>query len=163
IARAVVRGMPLTHRVVSVTGGGVAQPKNILAPVGAAIGELIEFCGGLTGRAARVVAGGPMMGFAVGDLETPITKGTSGITVLTDSDVRRSEQTACLRCGRCVDVCPLGLVPTKIALAARYADWQTARRYYITACMECGCCAYTCPAAIPLVQLIRMGKARMPR
>jgi electron transport complex protein RnfC len=163
IARAVVRGKPLTHRVVAVTGPGVKQPKNILAPVGVSYGELIDFCGGLTDDAARVIAGGPMMGFTLGDLATPVTKGTSGVTVLTEREVRHGAETACVRCGRCVDACPLSLVPTKIALAARHGDWEQAKRYYITACMECGCCAYTCPASLPLVQMIRLGKAQMPR
>jgi len=163
IARAVVRGKPLTHRVVSVTGEGINRPKNLLVPVGASYGELIAFCGGLAASAGRVIAGGPMMGFALADLDVPVTKGTSGVVVLTEEQLRRAEQTACLRCGRCVDVCPLGLVPTKIALAARHQDWETARRYYLTACCECGCCAYVCPANIPLVQLIRTGKATMPK
>jgi electron transport complex protein RnfC len=163
MARAVVRGKPLTHRVVTVSGAGIAQPKNLLAPVGITYGELIGYCGGLTDDAARVVAGGPMMGFSLGNLDSPTTKGTSGITVLTRADVARADETSCVRCGRCVDVCPLNLVPTRIALAARHHDWALAKRYYITACMECGCCGYTCPASIPLVQLIRMGKAQMPR
>ncbi len=161
IARAVLRGKALTHRVVSVTGAGIAQPRNVLAPVGAPIQDLIAFCGGLKPEAARVIAGGPMMGFTLGSLDTPVTKGTSGIVVLTADDLRRSEETTCVRCGRCVDVCPLNLVPTRIALAARNKDWDTARRYHMQACMECGCCAYGCPAGLPLVQLIRMGKAQM--
>ncbi|MBT4503610.1 MAG: 4Fe-4S dicluster domain-containing protein, partial [Gemmatimonadetes bacterium] len=110
-----------------------------------------------------VVSGGPMMGFALGDLSAPVTKGTSGITVLTAADVRQAEEQACVRCGRCVDVCPLNLVPTKIALAARHRDHELAQRYHIMACMECGCCAYNCPSRIPLVQLIRVGKAQLPR
>jgi len=163
IARAVLRGKPLTHRVVSVTGAGVAQPKNLLVPIGTAYRELIDTCGGLTDAAARVVSGGPMMGYAVGDLSVPVTKGTSGVVVLTGRDVRRAEETNCVRCGRCVDVCPLNLVPTKMALAARREDWDLARRYFIAACCECGCCSYVCPAGIPLAQLIRTGKNRMPR
>ncbi|MFW6065916.1 MAG: electron transport complex subunit RsxC [Planctomycetota bacterium] len=163
VARAVLRGKPLTHRVVTVTGAGIKRPANVLTPIGASYADLIEHCGGLTDDAARVVSGGPMMGFAVGDLEAPLTKGAGGITVLTHEDVRRAEETQCIRCGRCVDVCPLHLVPTKMALAARNKDWEQARRYYLTACCECGCCAYVCPAAIPLVQLMRAGKAEMPR
>jgi len=163
IARAVLRGKPLTHRVVTVSGSGIAGPKNLLVPIGIRYGDLIAFCGGLTDDAARVIAGGPMMGFALGDLDTPVTKGTSGLTVLTGREVRRADETSCIRCGRCADVCPLNLVPTKIALSARHQDWELARRYYITACCECGCCAYVCPAGIPLTQLIRMGKAQMPR
>ena len=158
LAGAVLRDKPLTHRVVSVTGDGIAQPKNILAPVGAMISELIAFCGGLKPNAARVIAGGPMMGFALNSLDVPVTKGTSGIVILTKEDVRRSEETSCVRCGRCVDVCPLRLVPTKLALASRHQDWETARMYHLRVCCECGCCAYVCPAGISLVQLIRMGK-----
>jgi len=163
IARAILRGKPLTHRVVTVSGSGIAQPKNLLVPIGIRYGELIEFCGGLKDGATRVIAGGPMMGFALGDLDAPVTKGTSGLTVLTGEETRRADETSCIRCGRCVDVCPLNLVPSKIALAARHEDWELAKRYYITACCECGCCAYVCPAGIPLTQLIRMGKAQMPR
>lgn len=162
VARAVLRGKPLTHRIVTVSGAGITNPKNLLAPVGISYGELIEYCGGLKSDAARVISGGPMMGFTVGDLTTPITKGTSGITVLTHDEVRRADETTCVRCGRCVDVCPLNLVPTKIAMAGRYEDWDMARRYHLKACMECGCCGYVCPASIALVQLIRTAKAKIP-
>ena len=122
--------------------------------------SLIAFSGGLRPDAARVVAGGPMMGFAVANLKTPVTKATSAITVLTAADLEQSAQTPCIRCGRCVDVCPMRLVPTKLALASRAGNWQVVRRYHVEACMECGCCAHVCPARLPLVQLIRMGKAR---
>ncbi len=161
IARAVLRGKPLTHRVVSVTGAGIREPKNLLAPIGISYQELIDFCGGLNAGAARIVSGGPMMGFAFANLDAPITKGTSGVTVLTESDVRKAEETACIRCGRCVDACPMGLVPTKIALASRAQDVDLAQRYHILGCFECGCCTFTCPASIPLVQLIRTGKAQV--
>ncbi|NLF33139.1 MAG: electron transport complex subunit RsxC [Planctomycetes bacterium] len=163
IARAVLRGKPLTHRIVTVSGRGVHRPCNLLAPVGVSHGALIAAAGGLTDQAVRVISGGPMMGFAISNLDTPITKGTSGITVLTGQDVQAEEETPCVRCGRCVDVCPLHLVPTRLALASRNKDWNLARRYYLTACMECGSCSYVCPARIPLVQLIRAGKATMPR
>ncbi len=161
IARAVLRGKPLTHRVVSVTGAGIRHPKNLLAPVGISYRELIDFCGGLNANAARIVSGGPMMGFAFANLDAPITKGTSGVTVLTAADVRKAEETACIRCGRCVDACPMGLVPTKIALASRAKDVDLTQRYHIMGCFECGCCTFTCPASIPLVQLIRTGKAQV--
>jgi len=163
LARAVVRNGSLTHRVVSVTGAGVARPKNILSPLGVTVGELIDFCGGLNDNAARIVCGGPMMGQAIGDLRTPVTKTTSGITVLTEEDVARADETNCVRCGRCVDVCPLNLVPTRLGLASREGIWDIAKKYSITSCMECGCCAFVCPASLPLVQLIRQGKALMPK
>ena len=159
VAMAIIKGKPLTHRVVSVTGGGVVRPANLLAPIGISFGELIEFCGGLNKNTARLIAGGPMMGFPFTDLETPVTKGTSGLTILTEEEIQKTEETSCIRCGRCVDVCPMRLVPTKIALAARYGEVEVAERYNIMACFECGSCAYGCPANIPLVQLIRAGKA----
>ena len=163
IARAVLRGKPLTRRVVTVSGRGIVRPRNLLVPIGISYAALIEHCGGLTDDAVRVVAGGPMMGFALGNLDAPVTKGTSGITVLNAQEVRRAEETQCVRCGRCVDTCPLHLVPTRLALAARHKDWDQARQYHIDACMECGSCAYVCPACLPLVQLIRTGKADLPR
>ena len=163
LARAFYRGAPLTHRIVTVTGGGIARPGNLLAPVGAPFRDLIEACGGLLPEAERIVAGGPMMGFTVGDLDTPVTKGTSGITVLAAEETVRGKRTECVRCGRCVEVCPLRLVPTRLALAARRRNWEVARRFHIQACVECGSCAYGCPARIPLTQLIRMGKAMIPR
>jgi len=159
VARGVMRGIPLTHRVISVTGGGIVRPKNLLVPIGTPMGDLIEYCGGLRKTAARIIAGGPMMGFAFTNPNTPVTKGTSGITVLTHVEIRRVDKTVCVRCGRCVDVCPMNLVPTKIALASRFKDLNLARKYNIMACFECGSCAYSCPAGLPLVQQIRTGKA----
>jgi electron transport complex protein RnfC len=161
VARAVIHKKPLTHRVISVTGGGIANPSNVLAPIGIAFGELIAFCGGLTPEAARLVAGGPMMGFAFSNPETPVTKGAGGLTVMTSEEVRAGEESSCVRCGKCVDVCPMNLVPAKIAMASRYNDIALSQRFNIMACFECGSCAYTCPAHIPLVQLIRAGKARV--
>jgi H+/Na+-translocating ferredoxin:NAD+ oxidoreductase subunit C len=159
VARAVIHKKPLTHRVISVTGGGIVNPSNVLAPIGVSFGALVDFCGGLRTDAARMVAGGPMMGFAFTNTDTPVTKGTSGLTVMSRDEVVAGEETNCVRCGKCVDVCPMRLVPTKIAMAARYQDIPLSRRYNIMACFECGSCAYTCPAHIPLVQLIRAGKA----
>ena len=161
VARAVIYRKPLTHRVISVTGGGIVNPSNVLAPIGVSFGALVDFCGGLTPDAARMIAGGPMMGFAFTNPGTPVTKGTSGLTVMTRDEVEAGEETSCIRCGKCVDVCPMNLVPTKIAMASRHQDIALSRRYNIMACFECGSCAYTCPAHIPLVQLIRAGKARV--
>ena len=159
VARGVMRGIPLTHRVISVTGGGIVRPKNLLVPIGIPMGALIDYCGGLHKTAGRIIAGGPMMGFAVTNPNTPVTKGTSGITVLTHEEIRRVDQTGCVRCGRCVDVCPMKIVPTRVAMASRYKNLNLARKYNIMACFECGSCAYVCPAGLPLVQQIRTGKA----
>ncbi len=161
IARAVLRGKPLTHRVICVTGDGISKPKNLLAAIGTSYRELIETCGGLTQDAAKIISGGPMMGFSFADLDAPVTKGTSGITVLTREDVRKQLETACVRCGRCVDACPLNLVPSRLGLASRNNDPNMAERYNIMVCLECGCCGYICPAGLPLVQLIRKGKAQV--
>ena len=163
LARALFRSRPLTHRVVSVTGGGIRQPKNLLVPIGTPYRDLIEHCGGVKPDAARVVAGGPMMGFSVATLDVPITKGTGALTVLTARETRRAAETHCIRCGRCVDVCPVDLVPTRLALAVRFGLREAMVRHHISACIECGCCAYACPASIPLVQLIRAGKVEVAR
>ncbi len=159
IARAVLRNKPLTHRIICVTGAGIKNPKNLLVAIGTSYGELIDYCGGLTEDAARVISGGPMMGFAFADLSAPVTKGTSGVTVLTRDDVRKANETACVRCGRCVDVCPLDLVPTRLALGSRNKNLGVIEKYDIMTCLECGCCTYTCPASLPIVQLVRIGKA----
>ncbi len=158
LARMVLRQMPLTHRIVTVTGAGIENPKNLIVPIGTPFQTVIDYCGGIKDNVSRIIAGGPMMGFSVTDLEIPVTKGTSGITVLTHDDIKQANTTACVRCGMCVDTCPLDLVPTKLALAARHKSIDTLKQYSVDACMECGCCAYQCPANIPLVQLIRTGK-----
>jgi len=159
VARAVLHGKPLTHRIICVTGAGILNPKNLLAPIGIRYKELIDYCGGLTSDAARVLSGGPMMGFAFTDLDMPVTKGTSGVTILTREDLSREAETVCVRCGTCVDVCPMHMVPARLALAARHENIAMMERYNIMGCVECGCCAYSCPANIPLVQTIRVGKA----
>ena len=170
LARAVLYGKPLTHRIVTVSGKGVHAPKNLLVPIGASFRYLIDYCGGLRDDVDTVIAGGPMMGFAVADLNMPVTKGTSGITVLARRETRRdaaavhtTAQTACIRCGRCAEVCPMNLVPGKIAQAARTANVSLAERYHAMACVECGCCAFECPARVPMVQLIRLSKQMLVR
>ena len=158
IAAAVLRGRPLTHRVMTVTGGGIRTPGNLLVPLGTSLQNIVDACGGLTDSARRVIAGGPMMGFTVTDLSIPVTKGTGGLTVFTQAELDAEAATACIRCGRCIDVCPLGLMPTTIAHAIRHDQLELARRFDLEACCECGCCAYECPARIPLVQYLRIGK-----
>ncbi|UCD29137.1 MAG: electron transport complex subunit RsxC [Planctomycetota bacterium] len=158
IARAVVRNQPLTHRVVTVTGRGVAQPGNWLVPIGTIFSELIEACGGVTDRALKVLAGGPMMGPTVPNLNVPVTKGVGGITVMIEEETVHWKESPCIRCAKCVDFCPLHLSPTKIAHAVKFRDYFLANKYDMNACCECGCCSYICPANIPLAQYIRAGK-----
>ena len=98
------------------------------------------------------------MGFSFSDLTTPVIKGNTGILVLSRDEISGEQETSCIRCGRCVDACPMNLVPTRLALASRYNNPEVAIKYHINACFECGCCAYVCPAKINLVQLIRSGK-----
>ncbi|MGD8452171.1 MAG: electron transport complex subunit RsxC [Phycisphaerae bacterium] len=161
IARAVVRQQPFTHRVVSITGGGVRQPGNYLVPIGTAFSELIETCGGVTANTVKVIAGGPMMGPTVPNLNVPVVKGVNGILVLTDDEVDHVEEGPCIRCGRCIDNCPLYLSPTKLAHAVKFHDMEMAEQYDLMACCECGCCAFVCPAHIPLPQYMRSGKTQL--
>jgi len=167
IAEAVVCDWPLTHRVVTVTGEGIANPGNYYVAIGTPVGELIEFCGGLTKEAVRVILGGPMMGVAIADLTTPITKTTGAITVLTKAQVGSAKfagrQTPCIRCGRCLQVCPEHINPTKIAHAVKNNFLDLAESYYINACIECGCCSYVCPANIELAGYIKTGKILLAR
>jgi electron transport complex protein RnfC len=167
IAEAVISNLPLTHRVVTVTGEAIARPGNYYVPIGALVEDLIEFCGGVTKKSAKVIMGGPMMGIAIADLKTPVTKTTGAITVLTKEQIGRAKfarrQTACIRCGRCLGVCPENLNPTKIAHAVKNNLLDVAESYYISACMECGCCSYVCPANIELTGYIKTGKIFLAR
>jgi len=167
IAEAVVCDSPLTHRVVTVTGEGVLNPGNFYVPIGIQVSELIEFCGGLSKEAAKVIIGGPMMGIAIADLTTPITKTTGAVTILTKEQIGKAKfarrQTACIRCGRCLEICPEHLNPTKIAHAVKNNLLDVAESYYISGCMECGCCSYVCPANIELTGYIRTGKIFLAR
>ena len=167
IADAVLFGSPLTHRVVTVTGEAIANPGNFYVAIGTPIKELIEFCGGVTQPSAKVVGGGPMMGIAIADLTTPVTKTTGAITVLTKQQIGKVKytrrQTTCIHCGRCLQVCPERLNPTRIAHAVKKNLMDITQSYFITACIECGCCSYICPANIELAGYIRTGKIYIAR
>ncbi|HUW19262.1 MAG TPA: electron transport complex subunit RsxC [Sedimentisphaerales bacterium] len=167
IAEAVVCNAPLTHRAVTVSGEAIANPGNLYVPIGLPVADLIDFCGGVTQKSAKVVLGGPMMGIAIADLTTPITKTTNAITVLTRKQIGSAKfagrQTACIRCGRCLEVCPEHLNPTKIAHAVKNNLLDVAEGYYINACTECGCCSYVCPANVELTGYIKTGKIFLAR
>jgi electron transport complex protein RnfC len=167
IAEAVVSNLPLTHRVVSVTGEAISKPGNYYVPIGTSVQDLLDFCGSMTQKSAKVVLGGPMMGIAIADLETPITKTTNAVTVLTKEQIGKAKfairQTPCIRCGRCLQVCPENLNPTKIAHAVKNNLLNVAERYYMSACIECGCCSYVCPANIEVTGYIKTGKIFLAR
>lgn len=158
---AVVKGEPQLTAALTVSGLGINQPKNLIVRVGTPLADLLDYCGGVKESAVKVVVGGPMMGVAQYDFSAPVMKATSGILVLTEDEINNHEETPCLRCGKCVDVCPLNLIPTKLARLSSLEKFEDAEQLGITVCMECGTCTYTCPANLPLVQWIRFGKQRV--
>lgn len=161
VSNAIKTGMPLIDRVVTVTGSGVKEPKNLLARIGTPFSDLIELCGGFNGDPGKVIMGGPMMGLAQKDLNVPVVKGTSGILVLTKEEAKHFEEGPCIKCARCVDMCPISLLPTRIAHFSKMEMWDEAEEYNALDCIECGCCSYICPAKIPLVQRIRIAKSEI--
>lgn len=157
IWEAVRFGRPLYQRVITVSGSGIPEPKNLLVRIGTPLQTVIDFCGGLKEGVNCLIMGGPMMGITQWNLEAPIIKGTSGL--LAWSLPPASQVFDCIRCGRCVEHCPMGLTPTQLAKYIQFGFWDEAEAWGVLDCVECGCCQYSCPAAIPLVQWIRLGKA----
>jgi Na+-translocating ferredoxin:NAD+ oxidoreductase subunit C len=157
---AVYLGRPAISAAITASGRGLRRPKNLLVPIGAPIRSVLEYCGGVTAEAARVVAGGPLMGTAQFDLEAPVLKATSGILVLTREEIQDAKETACLKCGQCIEACPMLLAPTTLVRLVQRQDYDQAEQLGIAVCMECGTCAYTCPANVPLVQWLRLGKQK---
>jgi Na+-translocating ferredoxin:NAD+ oxidoreductase subunit C len=160
VHNAVKNGQPLITAALTVSGRGIRQPRNLYVPVGSSIRAVLDFCGGVTEDARRVVVGGPMMGVAQYDLDAPVLKATSGIVVLTALEIDEENESPCLKCGQCIEACPLALLPTRLVRLVQARRYEEAERLGITVCMECGSCAYTCPAHIPLVQWLRLGKKR---
>ncbi|MFA5353076.1 MAG: electron transport complex subunit RsxC [Thermodesulfovibrionales bacterium] len=153
-------GKPLVERVVTVTGEGVKEPKNLNVRIGTLVTDLIENCGGFSSAVAKVISGGPMMGFALSSLEVPVTKGTSGILALPEEGISHSEEFGpCIRCGRCIDICPMGLMPSMLSVLSEKGFHEEARDYNLYDCFECGSCTYVCPSKRPIVQLIRLSKS----
>ncbi len=163
ITNAIREGKPLIERVVTVTGAGINRPANLLVRVGTLVSEVIETCGGLTENTRKLIIGGPMMGLAQSTTDLPVIKGTSGILALTDQEIYLAESSPCIRCARCVDVCPVQLMPTSIAQASEHELFKRAEKLHAMDCFECGCCSYICPSKIPLVQWIRIAKAEITK
>jgi len=151
---------PLVERIISVTGSVVAHPKNLKARIGTPFTELVEFCGGVTEDPGKIISGGPMMGFALPSLAAPMAKGSSGLVLMNEKESKTLEERNCLRCARCVDVCPMNLLPSSIAQAVKAGAMDIALKAGLEDCMKCGSCAYVCPAHIRLVQWIDTGKIR---
>ena len=151
-------GMPLTVKRLTVDGDIVKEPKNVEVIVGTPISELLSFCGGVTEEAKKVIAGGPMMGTAVYDLDTPVTKTGNAVLAFGEKMAHIPEPTACIRCGRCINGCPMGLSPADIEVAFQVGDIDMLNSLDTSLCMECGTCSYVCPAKRPNTQVMRLAK-----
>lgn len=155
VYKAVVLGEPLMHRTVTVTGDAIRDPQNFCVCTGTNYAELIDEAGGFVTEPQKVVSGGPMMGFALYDLNIPVTKTSSAVLCMKEDIVSSSEPTACINCGRCVDVCPGRVLPAKLAVFAEHHDEENFLKYNGLECCECGCCSYICPARRQLTQAIK--------
>ncbi|MDE6711108.1 MAG: electron transport complex subunit RsxC [Alistipes sp.] len=158
VYQAVQKNKPLIERVVTITGKGLKEPKNLLTRMGTPIQTLIDAAGGLPEDAGKVINGGPMMGRAMINLASPVTKGCSGITVMSGRDAQRREPSQCIKCAKCVAACPMGLEPYFLSKTTQKKGWETLEAQMITSCIECGCCQSTCPSYLPLLDWIRLGK-----
>jgi electron transport complex protein RnfC len=163
IAEVFETGMPLIERIVTVTGLGVNRPSNLIVPVGTRLRDVLDFCGGLNDGAAEIVFGGPMMGMVQADLDTPLTKGTTGIVVLTHEETAQRSTLPCIRCGRCIDACPVFLMPQQLGALAQLGRYDEMQQWNLADCMLCGSCSYVCPSGIPLSQMFALSKAALRR
>lgn len=158
LGRYLKTGKPLVSRSLTVDGSAIAEPKNIRVPIGTEISKIIEFCGGFKSEPYKVISGGPMMGMALSDINVPLLKNNNAVLAFAADTVRVKDTRACIRCGRCVDACPMNLMPTKIETRAHLADAEGLTKAGAMTCMECGSCAYACPSGRPLVQYMRLAK-----
>jgi Na+-translocating ferredoxin:NAD+ oxidoreductase subunit C len=155
------QGQPLIERVVTVTGSAVRRPANVLAPLGTPLQDVVDFCGGIAPDAARLLLGGPMMGVVQKSLDVPLVKGISGILALSEREMTDFDTYNCVRCGRCLEACPILLNPARLGLLARKGLWEEMQAEHVMDCFECGSCSYVCPSGIPLVQSFRVAKAAL--
>ena len=160
---AVVLDKPLTEKVVTISGKGIERPANLLVKIGTRVSDIVDYCGGVKPGLTKVIMGGPMMGFAVSDLNIPVTKTTSSVLFLTDEEVDTSPLSACIRCGWCLEACPMGLEPKEIGLYVEANRAEDTEQFGVFECFECGSCAYVCPAKRPLVQFVRLAKMKAKR
>ncbi|MDQ8154698.1 MAG: electron transport complex subunit RsxC [Gemmatimonadota bacterium] len=163
IAEVFDTGLPLIERIVTVTGHGLKRPANLIVPVGTKLKDLLAYCDGVTPNAREVINGGPMMGMSVSNLEAPVLKGTTGIVVLTDEEVRADTVYPCIHCGRCLEACPVFLNPSWLGDLARVKRYQDMADEHLADCMLCGSCSYVCPSNIPLSQLFQASKVALRR
>lgn len=161
VYEAVQKNKPLVERVIIVTGKSLARPGNFLVRIGTPVSMLLEAAGGLPDDSGKVINGGPMMGKALTSLEVPVVKGMSGLLVMDAKEAGRVEMKPCIRCGKCVSVCPMGLEPYLLALLAEHEAWDRVETGRAMDCIECGSCQYTCPSGRPLLDHLRLGKSRV--
>ena len=157
---AVVYEKPLYEKIITISGRGIARPANLLVKIGTKLSDIVAFLGGTKPDLAKVIMGGPMMGFAIPTLNIPVTKTTSGVLFLTNDEIDINPHGQCIRCGWCLDVCPMGLSPNEIGVYVEAGRAGDTSQFGVFECFECGCCAYTCPAKRPLVQFIRLAKMK---
>lgn len=160
---AVVLDKPLYEKVITVSGRGIQQSANLLVKVGTRVRDIADYLGGTRPELAKVVLGGPMMGFAVSTLDIPITKTTSSVLFLTDEEIDTTPHSQCIRCGWCLDACPMGLEPKEIGLYVEANHAEETEPFGVFECFECGSCSYVCPAKRPLVQFVRLAKMKAQR